>query len=221
LLFLAFYGATFLVVFKVKPAGTSPAEYLLFMYIGLMAFLGFSEGLSAGAGSLLVNRAILLNTVFPAEMLPLRSVLVGQTTFILGMAIALVWSGIDGRWSWWVLIVPFVMALQIMFLIGVAWLLSPIYLIFRDLGQILNFLVLAIMVISPIAYRADALAGPARLLLVVNPLYYFLACYQATLYDAKGPDPGLLAIAAAVSVTVFVGGFWFFGRVKGALAEHV
>jgi lipopolysaccharide transport system permease protein len=221
LMFLAFYAAVFITVYRVKPTDMSAAEYVYFIYIGLMTFMGFSEGLTSGAASLSANRAVLLNTVFPAEMLPLRSVLVGQTTFVIGMVIAVCWSFPAGHASVWMLLAPLVMALQVMFLIGTAWLLSPIYLVFRDLGQILSFAVLGIMTVSPIAYRPESLSGLGKVLLGVNPLYYFLAPMQEVLFNMRAPSAQQLGAAAALAFGTFVLGFVFFRKVKGTLAERV
>jgi len=221
LLFLGFYYAVYLVVFKVKPAELSPIAYLHYIYIGLMAFLGFSEAMTAGAGSLLVNRAILLNTVFPAELLPLRTVLSTQATFVIGLSLSVIWSLAAGRGSGWLILVPVVMAFQIMFLIGLAWFLSPIFLVFRDLGQLLNFASLAIMVISPIAYRASELSGAQALLLYINPLYFYLSAYQAIIFDGQAPPIVQFALGGSGAVAIFFSGFWFFRRVKAVVAEHV
>jgi lipopolysaccharide transport system permease protein len=221
LLFLGFYAAVYLVIFKVKPAEMSAVAYLHFIYIGLMAYLGFTEAMTAGAGALVVNRSIILNTVFPAELLPLRTVISTQTTFVLGLTLAVVWSIFTGRGSAWLLLVPLVMALQIVYLIGLAWFLSPIFIVFRDLGQLLSFISLAILVISPIAYRASELTGYQSILLYINPLYYYLSAYQAIIFEAKAPPLVQLVLGAVASVVMFFAGFWFFRRVKAVVAEHV
>ena len=221
LLFLTFYATVYLVIFKVKPTEMTSLDYLLYIYIGLMAFLGFSEAMTSGAASLSANRAIILNTVFPAELLPLRSVLSSQTTFLIGLGLSIVWSLTVGRGSIWLLMVPIVVVFQIVFLIGLAWLLSPIYLVFRDLGQLLNFASLGIMVISPIAYRASDLQGFQKILLYINPLYYYLSGYQAMVFDGKPPPLSQLLLGAGAAITIFLVGFYFFRRVKAVVAEHV
>jgi lipopolysaccharide transport system permease protein len=221
LLFLAFYATVYLVIFKVRPASMSPFDYLLFIYIGLMAYLGFSESMTAGAGALVVNRAIMLNTVFPAELLSLRTVLSVQMTFVIGMALAIVWAILVGRTTFWVVTIPIIMALQVTFLVGLAWFLAPLYIVFRDLGQLLNFVSLAILVISPIAYRASELTGFQRVLLYINPLYYYLACYQSVIFDGTRPPLTFLLAGTVMAALTFVLGFWFFVKVKPVVAEHV
>lgn len=220
LLFLVFYSAVYLVVFKVKPVGMNPAEYVLFIYIGLMPFLSFSESLTSGAGSLLSNKSVLMNTVFPAELLPIRTVAAAQATFVVGMLIATIWAMVAGHASVWMLLLPIVMMAQVLFLSGVALFLAPLFLAFRDLGQLLNFAVLGLLVVSPIAYRPEDLAGSVRLLLNFNPLYYFLTCYQSIIFDGIAPPTHLFVASILGGLFTFICGFWFCNRVKMAFSEY-
>jgi lipopolysaccharide transport system permease protein len=220
LLFLSFYATVYLVVFRVKPPDMTPFDYVLYVYIGLMPFLSFSESMGSGAGSLASNKAVLLNAVFPAELLPLRTVLAAQSTFAVGISIAVVWALLTGRLNGWIFLLPVIIAAHVMFLVGVSWFLSPIYLVFRDLGQLLNFVVLAMLVVSPIAYRADALSGVPALLLHLNPLYYFLNGYQSVIFDGKPPDPVTFGICLFMSAATFTLGFAFCHRAKLVFADY-
>jgi len=222
-LFLGLYSATYLIIFKVKPANMTPTDYVLFVYIGLLPFLSFSESLGSGVAALMTNRSVLLNTVFPVELLPLRTVLAAQTTMLVGMAICLVWSGLTGHLTVWVLLLPVIVAAQTMFLTGAAWLLAPIYVVFRDIGQIINFVVLAMMIISPIAYRAADLdsLGTAWLLARINPLFYYLISYQSVLFDGVPPPGFALPIAMLLGIVVFMTGFAFCNRIKVVIADYV
>lgn len=220
LLFLAFYSTVYIYVFRVQPAEMSQIDYVFFIYIGLMPFLSFSESMTAGAGSLQVNRAVLLNTIFPAELIPLRVVTSVQATFVVGLLIAIGWTVFAGKLSAWIVFLPFIVIFQTMFLAGLAWILAPLYLVFRDLGQLLNFATLGLLIISPIAFPADALTGPARVMLVVNPLYYYLECYRALLFYGNMPDLRILAVTVTFSLAFFFVGFAVFRRVKTVVADY-
>lgn len=221
LLFLGLYSAVYLWIFKVKPADITAIDYVLFVYIGLAAYLSFVDALSSGTGSWQANRSILLNTVFPAEMLTLRSVLSTQTTFVIGLTICLVWSAIAGRLTSAAVWVPYLAVSQIAFLVGLSWFLAPIYIVFKDLGQIINFAVLLMLVISPIAYRASELRDVAAALAHGNPLFYFLIGYQSAIFDGTEPPTDTLVIAGVLGVVFFCAGFAFCQRVKMPVADHV
>src|SRR5204863_5039924 len=76
---LAFYMIIYVYIFKIRPNTLDEYGYVVLVTSGLIPLMAFSECLSAGAGSLVAQRNLLLNTVFPAELIPLRAVLALQT----------------------------------------------------------------------------------------------------------------------------------------------
>ena len=86
-LLLALYACVFIYIYKVVPNGMDTTTYLVQLFAGLLPFLAFSDGLLNGSGAVLSNRAVLLNTVYPAELVPLRAVLSGHAVAVLGMVL--------------------------------------------------------------------------------------------------------------------------------------
>jgi len=89
LLMLSVYALTYAVIFKVHIPTLTTSEYVLYVFCGIVPFLAFAQSLAAGTLSLSSNRAEMLNTVLPAEMIPLRSVLVGSASMVTGTTILL------------------------------------------------------------------------------------------------------------------------------------
>lgn len=58
-----------------------------------------AEALNAGSSSLLINREILLNTVFLSELVPFRAVLESQATTAVGLAVTLLLALVFGKLS--------------------------------------------------------------------------------------------------------------------------
>src|SRR5690349_5578118 len=52
LLLLAIYGAVYAVIFQIRPVSLSRAEYVFYVFSGLVPFLVFSAALNAGALSI-------------------------------------------------------------------------------------------------------------------------------------------------------------------------
>lgn len=55
------------------------------IFAGLIPFLGFSEGLGLGVGSVVANKTLIKNTLFPIELIPVKGVLVGSLTMLMGL----------------------------------------------------------------------------------------------------------------------------------------
>ena len=87
LLLMAIYSVIYLMVFRVRPMEMTSGTYVLYIFTGLIPFLGFSAALIGGTSSLSANKELLLNTVFPAELVPFRAVLTGMVPTVAGLLI--------------------------------------------------------------------------------------------------------------------------------------
>src|SRR6478752_7336605 len=77
-------------VFTVDLPGTHPKEiepYALFMFCGLLPWTWFSSSLLESTNSLIAGGNLIKKVLFPAEVLPIVSVLANMVHFILGLPI--------------------------------------------------------------------------------------------------------------------------------------
>jgi lipopolysaccharide transport system permease protein len=219
-LLLALYACVFIYIYKTIPDGMDTTTYLVRLFAGLLPFLAFSDGLMNGSGSVLSNRAVLLNTVYPAELVPLRAVLSSHAVAALGLVLVAGLALATGHPLRGLLLLPVVFVLQIMFVCGVAWPLSLANLVLRDVQQILTFLCTALMIVSPIAYAPDSAPGPLKLLVYLNPVSYFVLTCQSLVAAGTLPPAKVVLVMAALSVGAFLIGFRLFQRGKLAFWDY-
>lgn len=220
LLLLSTYALIYLAVFKVRPTEMSPTQYVLYVLSGLLPFLAFSDGIAAGSSSLTTNRAILLSTVFPAELVPIRAVVASQAPSFVGLLLCVSVAILLGFGNPSMLLVPVIWLLLLLFVAGVAQLLALATLVVKDVQQALGFVTMILLIASPIGYTL-AMAPPVlRRWLQVNPLaQYIEAMHQAIVYG-RVPGAERWAIMSVISVTSFFGAYWLFGRAKRALFDY-
>ncbi len=219
-LLLALYACVFIYIYKTVPAGMDNTTYLVQLFAGLLPFLAFSDGLVNGSGAVLSNRAVLLNTVYPAELVPLRAVLSGHAVAALGLALVAGLAMATGHSLRGLVLLPVVLVLQVMFVCGVAWPLALANLVLRDIQQVLTFLCTALMIISPIAFAPEAAPGPVKLLVYLNPLSYFILTYQSLVVRASLPPADVLLVMLSLSFGGFLLGFRLFQRGKLAFWDY-
>lgn len=221
LLLLAVYAVVYLFIFRIGIPGFTSTQYVLYIFAGLVPYLATAEALSLGVGSVVTNRAVLNNTVFPIDLAPAKAVLTTQGTVVSGIAVVLVGGAVSGTLSWTVLALPVLLLLHALGLLGVVWLLSLLNVVFRDLQSLLSILLLVLLVGSPIAYTPEMVPGALRPLVLLNPLAYLLGAYQSILVLGQLPP----ALDAAVLVALCLGSFWLGGRVfargKRLMADYV
>jgi lipopolysaccharide transport system permease protein len=220
LLMLCVYLFVYLVVFKIRFPGYSQMDYVLYVFTGLVPFIGLSEAIQLGSQSIKQNIHLVKNVMLPLELIPVRAVataMVGQCVLLLlvaGLAAA------NGSLSPLVLLLPVTLALQVLFLVGLVFVLSAVSLIVQDMNYFINLGLMLLMFLSPIGYTIDMLPHQYMPAVWLNPVSYICDAYRTTIISTHTPTPSFLIAYAVVSILAFALGATFFLRFKGALVDH-
>jgi lipopolysaccharide transport system permease protein len=220
IVFLCLYAIVYLLIFRIRITGYSPFEYVLMIFAGLIPFLGFSESLSTGVGSVMANRGLIRNTMFPIELIPVKSVLSSSATMIVGLVVLLLTLWAKGSILMSQAMIPVIFLLQLLFTIGFIWLLAAINVFFQDLGQMVGVLVLFLMLVSPIAYTQDMIPPSIMPLMYINPIFYMIMLYRGAIVLGQVPLD-LFAAFLTISVVTFAVGYHVFSRLKPMFADYV
>lgn len=220
LLIMAIYAVMFLVVLRVRPEAMSGIEYLMYMCTGLVSMLAFSTALTASAVSISKNRQVLLNTVFPAELLPVRAVIVSSTVLPAGLLLVVLASIIGGQASWSLIFIPIVVALQLMLSCGLGWLLSLLTLVVRDTPIALQYVTMALLFVTPIGYTPEMAPPLFRALMYANPLTYFVVTIQSLVVFGRLPSGAIAVTAFLIAILAFAFGYWVFRRAKQTVLDY-
>src|SRR5262249_9943261 len=79
-LLLSVYVFVYMVVLRMRFEGFSRFDYVLYVFCGLVPYLGFMEALTTGGLSIKQNIHLVKNVMLPIELIPVRSVLVGMAS---------------------------------------------------------------------------------------------------------------------------------------------
>jgi len=216
---LGIYTLSYVVIFKIRPADMTVYQYILYVFCGLTSFLAFSGSVSAGTLSLASNRSVLMNTVFPAELIPLRAVLVASAGMPVGAMILLAVDLAYGQVTWHVVLIPIIMLLQVLFVTGLTWILSLLALVFRDLQYIIYYSIMMLMFITPIAYTPQMMPDSLGFLIGVNPAAYFVINFQYIIMLDRLPPANMMISMVVISLTMFIVGYAVCRRVKGSFYD--
>lgn len=218
---LAIYAVVYLVIFQVRVPGLTALQYVLYVFAGLTPFLMMAEALSTAVSSVVANKFVLTSAVFPIDLVPPKAILTSQGTMVVGLVVTVAGGFLSGHLPWTVALVPMLWALFLLALTGLAWILSLVNIVFRDLQNIIGLLLLVALVASPIAYTPAMVPSGLRPLLALNPFAYFATAYQQLLVLGQLPDLAHSVTLVVMSLGLFVGGGWFFGRAKRVIIDYV
>jgi lipopolysaccharide transport system permease protein len=219
-LLLSVYLFIYMVVFRVRFPGFSTFDYVLYVFCGLVPYLGFMEALTGGSLSLKQNMHLVKNVMLPIELVPVRSVLVGMTSQFVSLGLLIVLVGLSGQLTLHLLWLPVVILLQLALLIGLTWILASITVALPDITYFINLFVFLLMFLSPIAFRPEMVPPGFQWVIYLNPLSYMIEAYRDSLLNGTWPDARDFAVFAAFSLVTFALGAAFFRAFKGVLVDY-
>jgi ABC-type polysaccharide/polyol phosphate export permease len=195
------------------------------MLCGILPWTWFSASLTEAAGSLISGGNLIKKVLFPAEVLPIVSVLANMMHFFLALPIVVVFlviyrhppDAVDLVW------LPVVILVQLVFSIGLALVLAALAVHFRDIRDVLANLLTLWFFSTPIIYPwFQPELQPYVSLFNLNPFTHLAVSYQELLFF---PGPfghwKWLVVLGGVSVVVFLAGYWLFDRLRDSFAEAV
>jgi ABC-type polysaccharide/polyol phosphate export permease len=223
LLLLGVYSFVFTTIMPNRVEGVQP--YALFMLSGILPWTWFSASLTEASGSLIAGGNLIKKVLFPAEVLPIVTVLANMVHFFLALPIAIgvmvvFHRGPDAAGLVWF---PVVVLVQLIFTIGLSLALAALTVHFRDIRDILANVLMLWFFSTPIIYPwFQAEAGPFRGLFNLNPFTHLAVSYQEILFFPGPFDHWRWLVALAVgSAGVFLAGYWLFDRLRDSFAEVV
>jgi lipopolysaccharide transport system permease protein len=219
LVLLALYTFVFSHVLRVRLGGSGTTGFALYLFCGMLPWLAFAEGVTRSASVILEQAPLIRKVVFPSEILPAYVVVSALVTEGVGLAILLAAVALSQGLGWTLAALPVVVALQLLFTLGVAWLLASLNVFLRDIGQGLGLVMTLWMFLTPIFYPPEMIPARFRWLLELNPLYHVVQAYRDLVLDQRLPAPAQIAFLAVVALATFVLGYGVFRRSKHAFVD--
>ena len=214
-------------VFAVVMPGQRKSEdgpYALFMFCGILPWTWFSSSLSEAANVLISGGNLIKKVLFPAEILPIVTVLANMIHFFLGLpilALFLIYYRAPlsfGELLWF----PVIVLVQFVLTTGLALILAALTVHFRDIRDILSNVLTFWFFATPIIYQMKDAPASGRQFLNLNPFTHLAISYQEVLFypGPFGHWKWLLGTGAG-SLVLFLAGYFLFDRLRDSFAEEV
>lgn len=222
LLMLLIYTFVFAYVLQARVEGLEP--YSVFLFCGILPWTWFSSSLSESANVLISGGNLIKKVLFPAEVLPIVSILANMMHFFLGLpilALFLIWYRIPlhpGELLWF----PVIILVQFMLTLDLSLLLSALTVHFRDLRDILANLLTLWFFSTPIIYQLKDSPANLQWVLKLNPFTHLAISYQEVLfYPGQFGHWKWLLMLGLVSFLFFFLAYFIFDRLRDSFAEEV
>lgn len=214
-IFAGIFGARFGV-------SSSPWDYAIHLFCGLLPWTMFQEAVLHSSTTIVSHANLVKRVVFPLETLPIALTLSSLGNQLFGtiallIAILLIRQQLPVSIFW----LPVLLIPQLLFTLGVAWLIASLGVFLRDIAQGINLVMMAWMFLTPIIYPESMVPEHYRPFVNLNPFTPLIRSYRRVLIDGTAPDWSGLAYFTAFALVSFFFGYWWFARTRKNFADVI
>ncbi len=201
-----------------QPVQGGGGEYVLFLISGLLPWLAINEGIMRATTSIVENGAMVRRLPFRSELLvfvPNASAVIFELVGLGLFTGFLLYRGISLRGMW---LLPLALLFQLMIQVGIGLVLSAVHVFFRDVTQILGFVLSIVFFLSPILYSVE---GRFKTIFMWNPMTPLLGLFRSAMLASPLPSPVSFVFLLTAATVIFGGGLFFFRRVQPGLVDLI
>jgi len=198
-------------------------HYALYVLIGLVHYTHFANVTTAALPVFSNMRQLATQTIFPKSLLVI-SVLLSRTveliiTMVITMGIGFA-TGVQQTWA--LLGLPFVLFLQMLFVLWVSLLLAMLYVFVRDIFHIYQVILRLFFFMCPIFFTINFVdtIRTARVVLLINPLTHLMTYSRDIILEGQLPSINHYLLWLAVHAVLATAILMLFNRIEPRLVER-
>ena len=219
---LVLFSFVFSTVMRISLIGERTDSFALFLFAGLLPWMGLNEGLTRATTAITDNAALVSKIPFPAVLLVVTVVvaaLVHQgVAAVLYLGVLAAFGSPPGLHVFWM--AP-ALLIQIALTLGGGLALAALQVWMRDVAQVLSITLMAWFYVTPIVYPLGLVPARYAGWLEWNPLTVVVTLYRRALLGGPLP-PAAATVAAALAATLVLwGGLVLFRRLEPGFVDEV
>lgn len=216
----AMYIATYFLLLKIFHK--SYPMYPLFIGSAILPWQWFAQTVNGSTSSLRSNARLITSVNLPREIYPLTDVIVRAVEFALSYPVLLLVAlAYQDRPSPYIFLLPLALLLELMICTGVAFLVSSLNTVIRDVQRGIGIVVRVLFYLVPVLYPLSNIPGRYAHIMSYNPLVGIMVIHRAIWLPQywAGWQPVLYSVIGSV-VVLFVG-FSVFARLEPAVLKEL
>jgi ABC-2 type transport system permease protein len=227
---LLLFGVLYVVFTQAIKLGARVDFFPVVLLTSIVLYTFFGEA-TANAVTAVVDREQLVRKIqFPRLVIPTTAVVTATFNLALNLLVILVFalaSGVRPNWRW--VEVPFILLALFALAMGVAALLSALYVRFRDVKPMWDVALQILLYGSPVIYVIETIESrQAQEIIMMNPLAAIIQQMRHALIDPSAPSAATAAggwvrllIPAGITLVLVLLGLWYFNREAPRIAEEL
>lgn len=204
---------------RVLPLGID--NYVAFLFVGLTAWLWFSEGVSTGAASAVERRELLLQPTLPRWAIPLIAVAGSTVNYAVSLVVMLVYLLLTTGLVVTTFALPLVWLLQLLWMVGIALLLCTFNVFVRDVTKFVEMALLVGFYVTGVFYDPSQVPEHLRWTLEYNPIAQLLEMQRHVLLEGVLPPAATVLWVGAGGLLITLVGAVVFTRLSPAFIDEL
>jgi homopolymeric O-antigen transport system permease protein len=212
----------FSIILRIPTNAGANIPYSIFLFVGLLPWLLFSNSLSSSTTSLVASSSLITKIYFPRTILVLSTIIAKIIDFLFAILVLVVYMiiyNIPITWNiLWVIPIFFI---QQIFTLGLSFFFAAANLLYRDIQYLLNMIILLWFYATPIIYPADIVPEKYKFVFQINPMAVIINAYRQVILGGGEPKYSSLIIGIIVSLIVLFIGFSYFKSREKIFADNI
>ena len=193
--------------------GAAIEHYTIFLFCGTVVFGFFSESTSEGLQALVGNAHIFTKVNVPKYLFLLSKNAQTLINFALTLCVFFLFCALDGvAFSRHFLALVYPVSMLLLFNLGMGFILSVLYVFYRDMQYFWGILTQFLMYLSAVFYSIDSFSPQIQNAFLLNPLYLFIRYFRKIVLDRAFPSAGFHALMAFDTFAVLLIGIWMYRK---------
>lgn len=195
--------------------------YPVFTYVALVPWTYFSASLTGSSSSLVANMSIFTKVYFPRLIIPLTPIIAKLVDFAIAFALVFVmvygYYGMPMKEE--VIYLPLLLGMMIMTSFGVGLWLSTLSIQYRDVAQLMTFLIPLLMYMAPVIYPIEKVPVDWLEFYNLYPMVGVIEGFRAAFFEGKDMPWDSIVSGSIVSFIVMISGIMYFKMKEGIFAD--
>jgi ABC-2 type transport system permease protein len=202
--------------------------YALFLILGVLPWLWVSSTISASMRALKNQSRLISKVRIPREIFPLGVVGAKTFEFVMSWFVIIFVAGVARQAPTInILYFPLAFLLEIVLLTGLAFFLSAVNVLLRDVERLTRIILRVGFYMSAVVFPVSRITGEdrlpewAKILFQCNPLVGIFSLYRSAFYPSEFPSTVALTASTVGAIGMLIIGYWTFIKLEPAVLKEL
>jgi ABC-2 type transport system permease protein len=214
---------------KIFPRGNATDQpYLVFLLLGMLPWQWASQVISQSARSISGEARLVRSVDVPREIWILRTVGSRFVEFLFSLPVLFVFMWVLHKGAnWYILLWPVAMGLMWVTLLGFAFILAPVCVMFSDMERLMRILVRILFYMCPVLYgsekvlQSNHIVEPIKQFYEWNPFTTVLSMFRGAVFRNELPPVDTAIRGTVVAFALLIIGLVVFRRLEPEVLKEI